>query len=168
MYSLSEYQEAWSVQFERIAAYLRVNLEASCIIHHVGSTSIPAMPAKAIIDISVEYSHGLKPKLLQMLERAGYLHLGDLGLSGRDAFNANSRYTLYSLPQHHLYACESGAYELKKHLAFRDYLRANPDRALWLASKKRLAANESSSKSEYIENKSRYYEIITTESLASA
>lgn len=165
MYAICEYQADWPLRFERICSYLNSHLNSECLLHHIGSTSIPGMPGKDIIDISVEYPRGLKPKILKVLKQAGYHHLGDLGLSGRDAFKADSSYTLNLLPPHHLYACERGAYELKKHLAFRDYLRANPQRALWLANMKRLAASESACKNEYIEKKSAFYELMTAESM---
>lgn len=165
MYVISEYQADWPLKFEQICSYLKGYLNADCLLHHVGSTAIPDMPAKDIIDISVEYPRGLKAKILKALNQAGYRHLGDLGLSGREAFTVDSLYTLNHLPAHHLYACERGAYELKKHLAFRDYLRSNRERALWLADMKRLAASESVCKNEYIEKKSGFYELITAESM---
>jgi len=165
LYTISEYQPDWRSRFERIASYLERFLDATCKIHHIGSTSIPGMPAKDIIDISIEHPSQGKTKIVQALQSAGYQHLGDLGLVGREAFKAISHDMLNHLPLHHLYACETGAYELKKHLAFKKYLIANRDRATWLANMKRLSAKQSNSKFEYIESKSIYYELITQESL---
>jgi GrpB-like predicted nucleotidyltransferase (UPF0157 family) len=165
MYFISNYNLDWPVRFEQIASYLKTYLPDNCKIHHVGSTSVPGMPAKDIIDIDIEYVAGTKEIIFRNLENAGYKHLGDLGIHGRDAFKVNCDTLAAKLPDHHLYACESGAYELIKHLAYRDYLRSNKDRALWLGNKKLLAANSSKSKDEYIEKKSCYYELITRESM---
>ena len=165
MYFITNYNIDWPVRFEQIASYLNKYLPDNCRIHHIGSTSVPDMPAKDIIDIDIEYVAGTKAIIFKSLVEAGYEYLGDLGLHGRDAFKAICDTHAANLPEHHLYACESGAYELIKHLAYRDYLRSNRDRALWLSKKKHLAAQTSKSKDEYIEKKSCYYELITKESM---
>ena len=51
-----------------------------CIYHHVGSTAIPAMPAKDIIDIDIEYTHGSLAMIVSSLKKAGYDYRGDLGI----------------------------------------------------------------------------------------
>ena len=70
-----------------------------------------------------------------------------------------------TLPSHHLYECEAGAYELLKHLAYRDYLVANPDRSDGLATQKIAIDASVDSRDEYIEKKSCSYAVITEESI---
>lgn len=159
------YNRDWPKRFGQIAAYVRAFLPDSWTFHHVGSTFVPGMPAKDIIDLHIEYVHGFLQVVIDGLKDAGYEHEGDLGISGREAFKPIPDSCAASLPVHHLYACETGAFELKKHLAYRDYLRAHPARAEWLANKKLLVDASANSRDEYIEKKSCYYELITKESL---
>lgn len=162
---ISDYNHDWPNRFERIVSYLMAFLPDNCTIHHVGSTSVPGMPSKDIIDLDIEHIPGILQTIISGLENAGYDHLGDLGIPGRVAFKPISGTNAASLPDHHLYACETGAYELLKHLAYRDYLLAKPDRAQWLANMKILVDSASKSKEEYIKKKSCYYEQITKESM---
>ena len=60
---------------------------------------------------------------MRALGEIGYIHEGDLGIKGREAF----RYTdKPHLPSHHLYVCTRDSDELKRHLTFRDYLCTHP------------------------------------------
>jgi hypothetical protein len=70
-----------------------------------------------------------------------------------------------TLPSHHLYECEAGAYELLKHLAYRDYLVANPDRSEGLATQKIAIDASVEIRDEYIEKKLCSYAVITEESI---
>ncbi|MCR5105787.1 MAG: GrpB family protein [Eubacterium sp.] len=54
----------------------------------------------------------------------GYHHEGDLGIPGREAFKYDGK---EHLMKHHLYVCAEDSRELKRHIAFRDYLRSHPD-----------------------------------------
>jgi GrpB-like predicted nucleotidyltransferase (UPF0157 family) len=162
---IAAYNPDWPKRFEQIAAYVKAFLPEGCTIHHVGSTSVPGMPAKDIIDIDVEYTHGFLQAVIDGLKDAGYEHQGDLGIPGREAFKPVPDSRAASLPAHHLYACEAGAPELKIHLAFRDYLRAHPGRAEWLGKKKILVDASAKSRDEYMEKKGCYYEPIVQESM---
>jgi GrpB-like predicted nucleotidyltransferase (UPF0157 family) len=162
---ITAYNPDWPVRFAQIAAHLRAFLPGNCTIHHVGSTSVPGMWAKDIIDLDIEYGRCTLQAVIDALREAGYEHEGDLGVPGREAFRPVPSSRAASLPVHHLYACESGAFELRKHLSFRDYLRAHPERAGRLSDKKLSADASASTRDEYIGNKSRYYEAITEESM---
>ncbi|WOC31977.1 MULTISPECIES: GrpB family protein [Caproicibacterium] len=120
------YQESWPQAFFKITAELREAVGNLVLrFEHVGSTSVPGLAAKPIIDIDavIADSHLLNPLILR-LANAGYIHEGNLGIAGREAF----RYTdKPHLLQHHLYVCPKDSPELKRHLAFREYLRAHPD-----------------------------------------
>jgi GrpB-like predicted nucleotidyltransferase (UPF0157 family) len=60
------------------------------------------------------------------LAAVGYRHEGDLGIPGREAFKYAGK---EHLQRHHLYVCPRDSAELRRHLAFRDYLRAHPEAA---------------------------------------
>ena len=162
---LTEYNEDWPARFVQITTYVREFLPPNCTFHHVGSTSVPGMPAKDIIDLDIEYAQGSLQAVIDGLREAGYEHEGDLSIPGREAFKPIPDSCAASLPAHHLYACETGALELQKHLAYRDYLRAHPTRARWLANQKLLVDASANSRDGYIDKKSHCYEVITKESM---
>ena len=162
---ITEYNPDWPARFERIAAMLRPHLAAECRFHHVGSTSIPGMPSKDIIDIDIECPVGAMSRVIEALAAAGYTHEGDQGIPTREAFSPLPGSPAAELPSHHLYACESDSPELRRHLAFREYLKANSQRAQWLAQQKSKADSAAATRDEYITNKSGAYEVITREAL---
>ena len=92
-------------------------------IEHVGSTSVPGLSAKPIIDIDVVVRAGDVQAAIQALAGIGYNHEGNLGIPGREAFGYSGK---KHLQEHHLYLCPEDSPELKRHLAFRDYLRTHP------------------------------------------
>ncbi len=120
---LVDYDPAWSVQFEVLAGVIREACGLSVkAIHHVGSTSVPGLCAKAILDIDLEIEVEAFTTVKARLETLGYSHEGDLGIVGREAFkNPQSPF-----PKHHLYVCVTGSAELKRHVAFRNALRQDP------------------------------------------
>jgi GrpB-like predicted nucleotidyltransferase (UPF0157 family) len=93
-------------------------------IVHVGSTSIEGMSAKPIIDIDivVENMDDFE-EIKTRLARLGYTHVGDLGITGREAFNLDYE----SKRAHNLYLCmlDSGAY--RNHVLLKKHLSENPD-----------------------------------------
>ena len=105
-------------------------------IEHVGSTSVPGLAAKPIVDIDViARSPDFVRAAIRALETIGYRHEGDKGITGREAMKARA-----SDPRHHLYVGVREAPPLLEHLSFRDYLRATPDKAAeYAALKRRLA-----------------------------
>ena len=129
---LSDYDPNWPTQFAQIESGLATSLGSlGARMEHVGSTSIPGLRAKPILDIDivVERVAGMK-SVIEALEAFGYEHQGDLGVPGREAFRCKSGDAAKDLPcktwpAHHLYACVNGSHELRRHLAFRDYLRNN-------------------------------------------
>ena len=120
------YDEAWKNDFEEIKAELMTVLDGLILgIEHVGSTSVPGLAAKPIIDIDVVIEDADSfEKVRTALETIGYLHEGDLGIRGREAFKYDGK---DHLRKHHLYVCQKDSAELKRHISFRDYLRAHPD-----------------------------------------
>jgi GrpB-like predicted nucleotidyltransferase (UPF0157 family) len=133
-------------------------------IHHVGPTCVSGMPAKDIIDLDIECPKGEIDKIIRALSSLGFLHEGNLCIPGREAFAPTPESHAAKLSHHHLYAYEEDAAELHKHLAYRDYLRAHPDRAKWLSEQKIAVDHVAKSRTEYIENKAPFYQVITDES----
>lgn len=118
------YSPTWKWSFLLIRKRLqRVLTTADALIHHIGSTAVEGLPAKPIIDIDIEIKtiHSFED-IKQKLYRLGYHHVGDQGIKGREVFKFK-KWKL--LPKHHLYVCVSGSPELKRHIAFRNYLLAN-------------------------------------------
>ena len=120
------YDAAWARDFAGIEAELRPALgELALGIEHVGSTSVRGLSAKPIIDVDVVIRDRSRlDEVIDALGRIGYRHEGDLGIPGREAFDYEGK---EHLRRHHLYVCARDSAELKRHLAFRDYLRAHPD-----------------------------------------
>ncbi len=120
------YQAAWPVAFEAEALSLRALL-GRCVhgLHHIGSTSVPGLAAKPIIDMLLEV-----PDLARLdagseaLVAAGYEALGEYGLPGRRYFRKSDALGQRS---HHLHAFTAGHHEVRRHLAFRDYLIAHAE-----------------------------------------
>src|SRR5215470_10125139 len=101
----------------RIAAVLN---ELATSIEHIGSTAVPGLAAKPVIDIDVLLRSSTDlPLVIRRLAELGYEHRGDLGVSGREAFQAK-----LDVVQHHLYVCPPGSREYNRHIAFRNYLHA--------------------------------------------
>ena len=120
------YDEAWERDFEKISSEIMDALGNLALrIEHVGSTAVPGLSAKPIIDIDVVIKDRSElDTVISALSRTGYTHRGDLGITGREAFSYEGK---EHLQKHHLYVCAQDSAELKRHTAFRDYLRSHPD-----------------------------------------
>ncbi len=122
------YDALWERDFKEIADELRAALGPLALgIEHVGSTSVRGLSAKPIIDIDVVIEDAAAfGAATAALGRIGYRHEGDLGIAGREAFSYDGK---EHLRKHHLYVCTRDSAELKRHIAFRDYLRSHPEAA---------------------------------------
>ncbi|MCY4056377.1 MAG: GrpB family protein [Gammaproteobacteria bacterium] len=165
MRHIREYREDWIGGFAEITGFLEPFLPDGCRVHHIGSTSVPGMPAKDIVDVDVECPQGSMSRVIERLAAAGYEHRGDRGVPTREAFHLRDGSSAAHLRPHHLYACESDSPELRRHLAFRDYLAAHPRRARWLARQKRCADAASPTREAYIAGKAAAYEKILADAV---
>ncbi|HSK68522.1 MAG TPA: GrpB family protein [Candidatus Limnocylindria bacterium] len=147
------YDEAWPAEFAGIRGALEAALAGcGCGVEHVGSTSVPGLCAKPIIDIDIIIPDAASfPAVAERLAASGYRYEGDLGIPGREAF----RYTgTQPFMKHHLYMCVRGSAELTRHIALRDWLRAHPeDAAEYGRVKQRAARNHPYDVDAYIEEK---------------
>jgi GrpB-like predicted nucleotidyltransferase (UPF0157 family) len=133
-----DYDPTWPLTFETLRARISEVLGNTAIaVEHVGSTSVPGLAAKPIVDIDVILpSRAELPAAVEKLATLGYVHQGDLGILDREAFSSPAH-----LPEHHLYACIQGSVALANHLAIRDHMRRNPRTvAAYSQLKKKLAA----------------------------
>jgi GrpB-like predicted nucleotidyltransferase (UPF0157 family) len=132
-----DYDAAWPAIFERLRATVwPVVADLAVVIEHVGSTSVPGLAAKPVIDLDIVVrSRADVPTVVGRLTALGYDHLGDLGIVGREAFRPPEGSTA-----HNLYVCRPDSPSLANHRALRDHLRAHPELAhAYGALKKRLA-----------------------------
>ena len=120
------YDEQWEQDFHDIEKELLSALGALALrIEHVGSTSVKGLSAKPIIDIDIVIiGYSVFDAVVSSLGKIGYIHEGNLGIEGRDAFRYEGKEHLRT---HHLYVCPQNSRELHRHIVFRDYLRNNPD-----------------------------------------
>ena len=151
---VTPYNKAWTTDFENIKRELASALGDLAIgIEHVGSTSVEGMSAKPCIDIDVIIrGYDVFDVVVEKLRAIGYIHEGDLGIRDREAFAYSDK---PHLQKHHLYVCPQYSAELRRHIAFRDFLRSNPE-----AVKKYSLVKETAAKlfpddiDKYIEYKS--------------
>jgi GrpB-like predicted nucleotidyltransferase (UPF0157 family) len=125
---IQPYDDSWPEKFESIRKTLADHISAYLAIEHVGSTSIVGMEAKPIIDIDIVIEDGSKFEIIKdELSRIGYVHVGDQGIAGREVFKRDGSIEMGCLDQivHHLYVCTKDNEELKRHLHFRNMLRAH-------------------------------------------
>jgi GrpB-like predicted nucleotidyltransferase (UPF0157 family) len=109
------------------------------VLHHIGSTAVPGLPAKPTIDILAEVqSHDALEACIPELAAMGYQAKGENGVSGRRYFHSLSG----EVHLFHLHAYEIGHADIRRHLDFRDYLRAHPDTARAYAALKHSLAAE--------------------------
>ena len=133
------YDKAWKPAFEAIKAEVEAALgELAVAVEHVGSTSVEGMSAKPCIDLDVVIAdYGVFPEAVARLAAIGYVHEGNLGIEGREAFDYKDK---PHLCKHHLYVCPMDSPELRRHVVFRDYLRAHPEAAAKYSAVKEEAA----------------------------
>jgi len=120
------YDEQWKYDFLQIKDELTVVLGQLAVkVEHVGSTSVQGLSAKPIIDIDVVIKdYSVLESVISALGKIGYQHEGNLGIVGREAFKYDNK---EHLRKYHLYVCPEDSPELKRHIAFRDYLKTHPD-----------------------------------------
>ena len=123
------YDPQWKVEFEKIRRMIEQYAGAYfSSIEHVGSTSVEGLGAKPVIDLdAVLKDPDDLPKVIAKLAEHGYVHQGDLGLPGREAFFRPRDYDEQEkgVMKYHFYVCRPDAKPYLEHIAFRDYLRTH-------------------------------------------
>ncbi len=119
--TVTDYQLAWAEQFSelnQLVAPLGLKLE------HVGSTSVPGLAAKPVIDADLILPDWNRlNEVKEALQKLGFYHIGDYGLAGREMFTQTLRLKF----PHNFYVCRQGCEALNNHLLLRDYLLSHPE-----------------------------------------
>lgn len=167
------YDPEWPLIFERLKKVIGDRLgELALSIEHMGSTAVPGLAAKPIIDLTVVIeSNAVLPQVIERLGELGYRHKGDQGVPGREAFARegadvprDGRTTVW-IPQH-VYVSPADSPALARHLAFRDYLRADPEAAQAYAELKRgLAVCYRHNREAYTQAKTGFVRDILTKAM---
>ena len=130
------YDEKWPEMFNVESFLIKALLgDVAKNIHHIGSTSVPGLSAKPVIDILLEVSDIKElDQCTPAMVNAGYSARGENGITGR-------RYFIKGGDQrsHQVHAFSVGDIQILRHLAFRDYLRKNREAARDYAEIKRAA-----------------------------
>jgi GrpB-like predicted nucleotidyltransferase (UPF0157 family)/chloramphenicol 3-O-phosphotransferase len=139
--TISDYDAEWPVRFRQIAEPVRYALgEIVASVEHVGSTAVPGLAAKPVIDVDVVVRSAADvPAATERLRELGYVYQGDKGIPGRDAFMWPPH-----APRHHLYVVVEGSKPHVDHIRFRDCLRNHPQVAREYAELKRALADQHS------------------------
>lgn len=152
-----EYDSAWPRLYEKESARLSAALDDVLVeIEHIGSTAVPGLAAKPVIDILAGLrALELQPPRIAAMEALGYEYLGEYGIPGRLYFRKGRPRS------HHVHAVLFGSNLWERHLAFRDYLRARPDEAKSYADfKRRLAMEVEGDRDRYTDGKDAFAEVL--------
>lgn len=166
---LSEHRRSWATEAQKeIARLVTATGNAIVEVHHIGSTAIPDIRAKPILDLMpVVVSIGEFEKFRPILEGLGYKWWGEFGLAGRRYCTLDDKMTGRRIVQLHCY--EEGSPEVTRHLAFRDYLTAHPNLAReYEAEKCRCQALHPLDSHAYADCKSAWIRKIETDALSVA
>ena len=119
-----DHDPLWTRLFETLRdGILPVVADVAITVEHVGSTAVPGLPAKPVIDMDLVVLESDVSAAIERLATLGYEHRGDLGIPQREAFHIPP-----GAPKHHLYVCPSTSLALRNHLVVRDCLRTDPTR----------------------------------------
>ncbi|MCB0025244.1 MAG: bifunctional GNAT family N-acetyltransferase/GrpB family protein [Caldilinea sp.] len=158
------YDPAWPARFEAEAAAIRAALGDTLVgIEHIGSTSVPGLAAKPIIDMIplVRDVTELDDKIGAMAA-IGYTPRGEYGLPGRRYFRKGSAYARVV----HAHAYQIDDPEAARHLAFRDYLRTHAEaRAAYAELKIELAERHPTDIVAYMDGKDGLIKQLEAEAL---
>lgn len=141
MITVSEYDPAWPRRFDLLRREYAQAMAAAGVpvvaIEHVGSTSVPGLAAKPIIDCDIVVARQDVPLASETLASLGFRPLGELGIPLRWAFKEPAR-----LAGTNTYVVVDGSLALRNHLAVRTILRRDPDlRDAYAAVKRHVAAS---------------------------
>ena len=151
---------AWPVAFQQAAQDIAVALEDTVIaIHHIGSTAIPDIYAKPIIDLLIEVAELERVDACQAAMTAlGYQAMGEYGIPGRRYFRRDNA---AGVRTHHVHAFAADTDQVRRHLAFRDYLVAHPAAAQEYSElKRRLAQAHPTDIEQYMDGKHDFIQTI--------
>ena len=126
---IEKYTPQWIKDYASIKCEIEKGLHGlNLTMEHIGSTSVPDLDSKPIIDIDIIYYHqGDFEKIKAGLLTMGYYHNGNQGIENREVFKRNIGWTNQILDKikHHLYVCPVDSKALERHILSRNFLRNN-------------------------------------------
>ncbi len=152
---VGDYDPAWPLMFEQEAARIRDALGPVAVrIEHVGSTAVPGLAAKPVIDIQVSVERMVpRERFVVPLETLGYEFVADPTDTEHEYFKKD----VGGVRTHHIHVCPMGSEWERRHLAFRDHLRTHPeDSARYGQLKRRLAEQHPNDVMAYVEAKTPF------------
>lgn len=155
----------WKIAFKEEAKAIEQAFENTPIeLHHIGSTAIPGILAKPIIDLLGTVSGLCEADAKgHALESLGYEVMGAYGIEGRRYFR---KFDGNGIRTHHLHVFEEGSQHAERHLAFRDYLMAHPKVAKeYSALKEDLTRGDAPTWDAYIDGKDPFVSRVEPEAV---
>ncbi|WP_256005273.1 GrpB family protein [Pedobacter deserti] len=149
------YNPHWPEQFVALSSKIQKCLSGIIKdIHHVGSTAVPGLEAKPIIDIDIILFNLADIELaIAALNENGYYYLGEMGISGRHAFSDTNERSV----AHNLYICDPHSPAFLNHIALRDHLRGSQEaREAYGNLKKQLASLHPFDIEQYVHGKTAF------------
>jgi GrpB-like predicted nucleotidyltransferase (UPF0157 family) len=145
----------WSDAIDQEAALISEALGDNVLaIHHIGSTAIPGIYAKPVIDILVEVGDlAVLDDGNAEMEALNYEVMGEFGIPGRRYFRKDN---FKGIRTHQIHAFQVGSPQIARHIAFRDYLIAHPDAARAYSELKARVAKETRTADEYMDGKDAF------------
>jgi GrpB-like predicted nucleotidyltransferase (UPF0157 family) len=152
---LVPYDARWPVLFAHEAARIHSALATRGLpitLEHMGSTAVPGLTAKPIIDVLGGWRRDEdRIPMIAALQELGYVHRGEQDIAGREFFR------LGDPRQYHLHLARFGGSFWRAHLAFRDLLRADAERAdAYGTLKQKLALEHPRNREAYVDGKTTF------------
>lgn len=151
---VEDYNPTWPLMFQELRQPIWQAISSYALsIEHIGSTSVPNLAAKPIIDMDIVVNDfNNLDQIINGLALLGYEHRGNLGIEGREAFkHPNPKYP------HHLYVCHKDAASFKNHITLKNHLLHNPQAVIEYSQlKKELALKFQSDIDSYVEGKTSF------------
>ena len=154
----------WSEMYHSEAKILRTVLDYEILaLYHIGSTSIPFINSKPIIDILAEVRDIKRIESYNdQLQTLGYKARGEMGIAGRRYFVKDFK----GVRTHHLHIFQVDNPQVKKHIDFRDYMITHPqDADAYSQLKGRLAKEFHNDVTSYVEGKDAFLKKITQDAM---
>ena len=154
---IHEYSNEWKDEYISEEQRLLAAINFSCVIEHIGSTSVIGFPAKPIIDIAVGYQSEVTTLMIENVSSCGYEYYGYQQEMGGHIFRKSKR----SITTHLLHLVEYGGLQWCKYVLLKNLLEKNPKvRKEYASLKKELSNTYSENRAEYRKKKSEYIEHI--------
>lgn len=137
MIKIVPYHPDWVQMFNKASTQIHQALGANCLaVHHIGSTSVPGLAAKPIIDIMPVVKDIIEvDQRIEEMESLGYQAMGEYGIPFRRYFKKGQQ-----VRTHHVHVFEEGNPEIQRHLNFRNWMQIHAeDKQAYSHLKQKLA-----------------------------